>query len=1425
MIGKTISHYKILKKLGSGGMGVVYKAKDLKLGRFVVLKFLPLHLSADDEEKQRFIQEAKAASALDHPNICTIYEIGETAEGQIFIVIAYYEGETLKKKIECGPLKVNEAIDVAIQVAQGLERAHESGIIHRDIKSANIMITDRGEVKILDFGLAKLVGQTKLTKTSTMMGTIAYMSPEQACGEEVDYRTDIWSLGVVLYEMLIAQLPFIQEYEAAIIYSILNESPPLPREIREDMPAELEKIILKCLRKDRKDRYSSIQQLLKNLKNLDKVLITEKKDALAFEKQRPEIKKETERRQATVMFAEISGYYEMLERLDSEEVASIMNNCYEMFDSIVEKYAGKIDKIMGNNVTILFGVPTAIEEAPKEAVNTAIEMRNQLDQFNQGKNLSIPLDIHIGIDTGTVIAGAVGTDEKRDYTVIGDTVTLASQLKDLSAKGQIYVGSSTYRYTRNEFDYKPLKPITIEGKIKPIRIYELLSTTAKIYQPEFGVERKIFSEMVGRDEELDKLKLHVLKVINGEGSIVSVIGEAGIGKSRLIAELKKVDDLKKVTLLEGRALSIGTNLSYHPIIDILKGWANIKEEDSETESLTKLEHAIANIYPEEIGEIFPFVATLMGIKLTGKHAERIKGIEGEAMEKLIFKNMRELMIKIAERRPVVCIIHDIHWADMSSIELFESLFRLAKKHAILFINVMRPNYPETGEHVLETIRERYSTIHSEIHLEPLDEKQCDVLIRNLIKASEIPTQIRTTIANRAEGNPFFIEEVVRSFVDEGVIEIQDGKFKVTEKIDSVTIPETINEVLMVRIDKLDKDTRSLLKVASVIGRKFFYKILAEVAKTIEEIDDRLDYLKGVQLIKEQVRMEEIEYLFKHALAQETVYNSILLKKRKELHLNVARSIESIFYERLHEFYGMLAFHFSLGEDLDKADEYLIKAGEEALKSSASSEALHYYKEALNIYLKKYGSTADPKKIAMLEKNIALALFNRGHYIEADEYFFKVLSYYGEKFPKHFISTILKFFVGFLSFLVGLYFPKLKRIRIPTQRDNEVINVFWKKDTGLIFLDPRKMFIELFYWLKKLINSDVKKIENGIGILSLSSAAFLNGGISFSLSSKVLEYVKDKVDKNDVKSLLYYKISEVLLYTFSGDWSNVGECDDNLVKRSVRIGELFYASLYILIHGYSKIEQGHFIDSQEIVQKLYEIANTYENNYSWAAYYWCKTQILMKFRKLNEALIISEDGINFTNKTGFIPYMFSLYSFKTRVQIMMGDIKEAEDSLQYLNKIKPEINLAPYILSTFLLSQLIYDLYRLEEMIKNGNISESLGCRKRAYKTAREAIKISRKIAVDIPESYKLMGVYYWLTGKQKKALTWFDKSIRVGEQLGALPELARTYLEVGKRLLEKQSKYRQLSNIQAEGYLEKARVLFREMELEWDLEELSKIKS
>ena len=257
MIGTTISHYHVIEKLGGGGMGVVYKAEDIKLKRLVALKFLPPDLTSDSRSKERFAHEAQAASSLEHPNICTVHDIGDTDEGQTFIVMAYYDGETLKRKLTRGRLKVEQALEIAAQIADGLAKAHDNGIVHRDIKPANIMISREGSVKILDFGLAKLAGETRLTKTGSAVGTLMYMAPEQVQGQDVDARADIWALGVLLHEMITGVPPFRGEHEGALLYEIISAEPPSMADVVPDLEPELQQLVSRCLEKDPEERYQS----------------------------------------------------------------------------------------------------------------------------------------------------------------------------------------------------------------------------------------------------------------------------------------------------------------------------------------------------------------------------------------------------------------------------------------------------------------------------------------------------------------------------------------------------------------------------------------------------------------------------------------------------------------------------------------------------------------------------------------------------------------------------------------------------------------------------------------------------------------------------------------------------------------------------------------------------------------------------------------------------------------------------------------------------------------------------------------------------------------------------------------------------------------------------------------------------------------
>jgi len=1134
---------------------------------------------------------------------------------------------------------------------------------------------------------------------------------------------------------------------------------------------------------------------------------------------------EGERKQVTVMFCDMQGFTPMVERLGSEKAYSVMDEVYEILIHKVHEFEGTVNEMTGDGIMALFGAPIALEDAPQRALRSALSIHREIADFNRQRKGIDPIKMRIGIHTGPVVVGTLGNDLRVEFKAVGDTVNLASRMEGLAEPGTTYVTEDTFNLTEGLFRFEALGGKEVKGKEKPVFVYKLLSAKEDVFRPRLGSERMIYSEMVGRDKELDKLELQVIKAINGEGSIVNIIGEAGIGKSRLVAELKGREVMKRVTLLEGRAISIGRNLPFHPIIAVLKHWARIREDDREATAFEKLEAAVRTVCPEQVHEVLPFVATLMGVKLSGRHAERVKGIEGEALGKMILKNMRDLLRKATDLSPLVIVTEDLHWADTSSIELMESLFRLAETQQIVFVNVFRPGHNKTGDRIVATIKENLPVYYVEIGLQPLDERMSETLINNMLHIKGLKHEVIDKIVERSDGNPFFIEEVVRSFIDHGAVVAKEGAFEVTDKMETMVIPHTINDVLMARIDQLEEKTRDLVKIASVIGRSFFYRILVEVSKTINDIDRRLSCLKEIQLIRERKRMEELEYLFKHALAQEAVYESILHQMRKELHLKVAHSIEKVFKERLHEFYGMLAYHYSKGEDLDKAEEYMIKAGEEALSSSASREALSYYREALDLYLKKYGETANPEKLAMLEKNIAIALSNKGEMEDALDYFDSVLNRWGIKPPKKKIFMLMKFLFDLLIVILNLYFPSKKAKKVPTRKDCEIFYLSHKKDETLVALNPMRQFAEGIGTTKRIFMFDFKEIERWYYTFLSASGAFSYSGLSFRLSNKILEYGEDFIDKDNSRELFSLKVFRVIYNVFSGKWEEIQEYDDFLIEANLRVGEFFNVTMYIFPFALAKIYQGKLNEVYPLLEKLSEIADDYEFENAKIWQLLLELQLFIQYRRLNE-FQKSIEKWELLYKIGADMNTIMFLGCKAELPILLKDYDGVEGTFSHIKEIsKKQAFVPPMVKEPYLWSRFSLDIRLFEESILSNNKSNFSKYRKQACKSGKKLLQNSKKFAVRRTGALRLIGRYDWLIGNQKRAVKFWKRAIAEGERLGARPEIARTYMEIGKRFLEGNSRYNKMNGISANEYLEKARSMFQEMDLQWDLDELDKVAS
>lgn len=538
-----------------------------------------------------------------------------------------------------------------------------------------------------------------------------------------------------------------------------------------------------------------------------------------------------ERKQVTVMFADISGFTAMSEKLDPEEVRSMINACFERLGAVIDQYGGHIDKFIGDEIMALFGAPAAHENDPERALRAALDMMAALEVFNDEHAGLIPkrLALHFGINSGLVIAGGIGTRQRQDYSVMGDTVNLAARLEDLSEAGETLVGEDTYRLTAPLFEFEALKPVALKGKEKPVQVYRLLR--AKAAPGRVRGIAGLSSPMVGREAEFAQTKALLANFDQGRGGILSVVGDAGLGKSRLIAELNHWRrENYQVDWAEGHAVSYGENASYLVARDVFRHALGLDYEASPAEVATALQTEAERLFAGQAAEIYPFLAHLLEAPLDDEAALRLKYLEGEMLHQRLLQATQNFLTARAKNKPLVLVWEDLHWGDPSSLGMLEALLPVTQQCPLLLVMIYRPVQEGRIWQFHQRLGQRLGEDHCVIELLPLAFEESSQLLDNLLGHSQLPPKIRRLILSKAEGNPFYIEEVIRSLIDSGALVRSDSglSWQATATIEDISLPDTLQGMIMARIDRLDPETKRTLQVAAVIGRTFPYKVLTRV---------------------------------------------------------------------------------------------------------------------------------------------------------------------------------------------------------------------------------------------------------------------------------------------------------------------------------------------------------------------------------------------------------------------------------------------------------------------------------------------------------------------------------------------------------------------------------------------------------------------
>jgi serine/threonine protein kinase/tetratricopeptide (TPR) repeat protein len=887
--GARVAQYELVRRLGGGGMGMVFQAIDQKLDRTVALKFLSPNIAANREAKERFLVEARAAAGLDDVNICTVLEIGETPTGQLFLAMPFYDGETLQARIERGPLPVEEAVELTRQIASGLGSAHRRGIIHRDVKPANVIIANDGVVKLVDFGIAK-VSDVALTRTGTAVGTISYMSPEQARGEPVDHRTDLWSLGVVLFEMLTGTRPFIGLEEQAVRTAILSAEPPAIESSRPDVPSALGSIVERALAKDPGDRYASAADFVSDLDAVDI-------GASGPVPDRGTVLPGGERRICTVLVALIPEYETLLEELAPEELSSTATRIEAAAAEAVSAEGGTILGSARGRLEAAFGVPMTHEDDGHRALRAASEIRARIQEIGRdlehesGRSLSI----RIGVDTGRVVARR--NDDGRP-------------------------GHECRRLVATAFETTPTEELDISGFDKPLATHTVLGEGPNLTTIAARAEQGL-TQFHGREEELAVLGKAAQGAATGEGGFVSVVGEPGVGKSRLLYEFSRRLDPQRFRLLIGRCAQGGRGGSYAPIVEVLRDAIASEGADRERIDAELVVESALRI-GDDLAHSLPLLLQVLSLH----HPEYPfpRHLQGDQLRVAVVEAIAGFLSVLASHRPLVVLLEDWHWADEASMAALLQIAEVATSFPLMVVVTSRPGYGvDFGR----------TEAASRIRLGPVGGETTELLLGEVLGARSVHADLARVIAATTGGNPFYIEEIGADLLEQGAVSIVGDEARLAETAE-VRLPDSVQAVIRARLDRVDGRARGVLFVASVIGRDFGRALLERVVDDSAALDRALDVLKEAGLVQQTRVVPQPMYRFKHSLTQQVTYESLLAHRRRELHRTVGERLEE--QGRGEDELDLLAHHFGEAGEWEKAVRYGHDAVQRALSLSEHDEA-------------------------------------------------------------------------------------------------------------------------------------------------------------------------------------------------------------------------------------------------------------------------------------------------------------------------------------------------------------------------------------------------------------------------------------------------------------------------------------------------------
>ncbi len=637
-----------------------------------------------------------------------------------------------------------------------------------------------------------------------------------------------------------------------------------------------------------------------------------------------------ERRHITILFSDLSNYTAISERHDPEDVRQLLDEIIGRGREIVKSYGGHVERVIGDEILAVFGLPKVHEDDAVRAIKAAQEFHAAVDDIGASGRYRFeqPINMHTGINSGLVVIDNLSTQEG-EYGVSGDTVNLASRLADMAGPNEVLVGQEAYKQAYGYFGFDRKPTARIKGKSETIRIYAV--TKARPRPVTIRRNLGLRAHLIGRKAEMAQLYEAVGRLHKKQGSIVTIIGEAGTGKSRLIHEFERAyrdDGFQWVT---GYAYAHTQAIAYYPLINLIRQLYEIEDTQTVQEVRERIQQVTTRLLGDTMDEI-PIIENLYGLK-----NKATESMSPEIWQQRLTNTIVRLLSAIASKKPTVFCIEDLHWADTPAVNMLRHIVAGFRYPAIL-VCTFRPSFSFFAGHKLEA----FMSMYQEIRLGELSFSESQDLVVSLLNAGTMPTHLLQLIRERAEGNPFYLEEMVNALVDAEVLTYHDGTWAMTRDFKESDIPSTIHGVITARLDRLSPPARRVLQEAAVIGRVFLYDLLERVSTYDARLDEALNELEQSGLILPRSLHPEMEMMFKHALIQEVCYSNLLRAERQRIHERIGREMETLFADRLNEFYETMAMHFKRGQSLDKAIFYLIRSGNKALRRYALDASQRHF---------------------------------------------------------------------------------------------------------------------------------------------------------------------------------------------------------------------------------------------------------------------------------------------------------------------------------------------------------------------------------------------------------------------------------------------------------------------------------------------------